>query len=181
MWKKLKKFFKQLFTRKKKKKDHIRKADTYAKDVRLGRLEVLPASDLRLGVRLLGPHGIAHIKEVLTFPWIRVNYLSGRTSDHKKELLHQYFFTIMDNVTEQPRVYPLSYSDYLYIDPCEADRAINGEEIYLEGHITRKQYFQLLDATKEQREHLDVFNASGMGRDIWRKLKSKSISSIKIN
>jgi len=181
MWNKFKKFLKKLFSFKKNKNKDIKKADTYNKDVRLGRLEVLPISDIRAGVKSLGPHGLCHIKEELPHPWLRVKYLSGRISDHKRELFHQYFITIMDNVTKQPLVYPLSYSDYTYIDPCEADKAKNGEEIYLEGHITNKSYFKLLDATKEQREHLAVFNASGQGRDIWRKLKSKNISSIKIN
>ena len=174
MLNKIKKFLKSLFKRKD--SDHIKKSSTYQKDVLLGQLQVLQATDLRVGVKVLGFQGLAHIKEIKNHPWIRIKYHHGRGADHENIKLLQYFFSVHNHKKNITTVYPLSFADYEYIDPCEADIVIRQKgECWLEGHITNKGYFQLIKDVKQQREHLTVINESGQGRDTWRKLKSKNL------
>ena len=131
---------------------HIKKSSTYEKDILFGKLQVLQASDLRKGVKVLGFYGLAHIKEIKHYPWIRLKYHHGRGSDHEDFKLLQYFFSVHNHEKNITTVYPLSYADYEYIDPCEADKVIRKEgEVWLEGIITNKGYYQLLGDIKKQR------------------------------
>lgn len=172
MLNKIYKYFKSLIKRED--ADHIKKSSTYAKDVLLGKLQVLQATDLRKGVKVLGFYGLAHIKEIKHHPWIRLKYHHGRGADHEDFKLLQYFFSVHNHKKNVTTLYALSFSDYEYIDPCEADKVLRKEgEVWLEGHITNKGYFQLIDDVKKQRKDLPVYNRSGEGRDIRRKLQKE--------
>ena len=177
MLNKIKKYLKHIYSLiKGEESGHIKKASTYQKDILLGQLQVLQATDLRVGVKVLGHQGLAHIQEIKHHPWIRIKYHHGRGADHESMKLLQYFFSVHNYIKKITTVYPLSFADYEYIDPCEADNVIRKEkECWLEGTITNKGYYQLIKEVKQQREHLPVFNESGQSRDTWRKLKSKNL------
>ena len=75
MLKKIKKFIQNLL---RKKSDHIKKASTYEKDILFGQLQLLKATNIKVGVKIVGFHGIGHIKELKNHPWVVIKYLSKR-------------------------------------------------------------------------------------------------------
>jgi len=151
-------------------KHFIKKQDSLEKDIVLGVLSLLEIKHVQKGVKVLGPHGIGYIKNIDNFPWITVSYNNGlRISDHKKDKLYQYFVTIHTKNIDKIRIIPLSYAEYEYID-VTSDIGDN-----FEGHITNKNYFQLLKETKQEREYLTVFNESKKGQEVLKKLKKKQL------
>lgn len=157
---------------------HTKKKSKLDKDVILGKLQILQATDIRLGVKIIGPRGIAHIKEILRHPWVRVRYTNNRISDHDHKKLYQYFFLVYNKRKLITTIYPLSYADYEYIDREQAtDTKI---ETWIEGHITKLGYYQLTKAEKEDREYLTEFNKDGHSQGVLCRLKKRNLLT-KIN
>jgi hypothetical protein len=156
-------------------KKHRKKASTLDKDVVLGTMEFLTARHIKEGRPVIGPHGIGFIKKIHgRSGWLTIVYSSKRVADHKVDKLKQIYFTVLDRKNDTVKVFPLSFADYKYIDYGE------GTDVDIEGHITNKQYFQLTDQEKADREHLTVFNESKHSQDVLRELKEKGYSLIKI-
>lgn len=139
------------------------------KDLILALVKLDNARHIEVGVKVMTESGIAHIKEVKNIKWVSVSYKNGRwIKEIRIEKLSQYYAHYHDRYNDTNHVYPLSYADYEFIHP-------DWDEIWLEGTITNKKYFQISDQEKEKWAHLPDFNKSAIGRHILKKLEEKKI------
>lgn len=149
---------------------HVKKQSKLDKDVVLGTVHKLSRKHLIVGVKVITHKGIASITKLCPSNWVNVSYGSGKGGSHKAGDLFQYFVEVQDIHNDTVKLLPLSYADYEFIHPKEA------EDLWIEGHITKKNYFQLTDQEKEDRAHLPIFNKSWEGPHILIKLEEENIN-----
>jgi hypothetical protein len=173
LWKRIKKWYYSTFFKPKTRT----KASTTGKTIVLGILYRDRVRHLEEGVTVITHDGIATIvgPDRGSKSWFIISFKNGRKKSTHIQNIFQYFVRI-EYPNEVPRkIYPLSYSHYQYIHPDEDNK------LWIEGTITKRNYFLILDEELEKRKHIPYFYSVHNGYQILEKLHQDKIEiTIKI-
>jgi hypothetical protein len=139
-----------------------------SKDVQICEIKLGPIRYIKNNYKAVFHEGIASIIEVRDVENPKYLHISLPKKRFQKRLsgLSQFHVTFINPVTGVIKVYPLSMSDYKYMDTTL-------ETTYAEVFITKEKFAKLTSKEIEKRKHIALFNTTKGGRSVLKKLREQ--------